>query len=257
MILLQPATSPGKRAAIVLAVAVHLLLAAVLFYGIRWQTRPAAPVEVEIVRAQAPAAQSVAEAKVEPPLEVKPEPLPEVKPEPLPEVKAPPKPDIAYKDKDKPKPKEAKAPEPKPLKEPAPKSQYDPLRRQLDEELKQTAARKSAEAITRQQTQLKAAASAAAQKAAAKAWIDQIASRIKHNIMRPGNVSGNPQAVFIILLLPDGSLIGEPKMQQSTGNAALDAAIERAIKKSDPLPKPADPSVFEREVKLTFRPLEE
>ena len=42
---------PGKRISIVLAVAVHLLLAGFLFYGVRWQTKATDVVEVELVRA--------------------------------------------------------------------------------------------------------------------------------------------------------------------------------------------------------------
>ncbi len=38
---------PGKRKAMVLAILVHLLLAAFLFFGIRWQTKHEA-VEVEL-----------------------------------------------------------------------------------------------------------------------------------------------------------------------------------------------------------------
>ena len=38
---------------------------------------------------------------------------------------------------------------------------------------------------------------------------------------------------------------------------ALDAAIERAIRKSDPLPKPEDPNAFHRELNITFKPFEE
>ncbi|MFX5768985.1 TonB C-terminal domain-containing protein, partial [Acinetobacter baumannii] len=60
-----------------------------------------------------------------------------------------------------------------------------------------------------------------------------------------------------ISLLPDGSVVGEPRLRQSTGNAALDAAILRAIVKSSPLPKPEDPAVFERNLELKFRPLAE
>jgi colicin import membrane protein len=108
--------------------------------------------------------------------------------------------------------------------------------------------------------QRKAADAAAASSARNKAlatWTDRIATKIKHNIVRPANASGNPEAIYEITLLPDGSIIGEPRLRQSTGNPALDAAIERAIRKSDPLPKPDDPSVFERILVLRFRPLEE
>jgi colicin import membrane protein len=40
----------------------------------------------------------------------------------------------------------------------------------------------------------------------------------------------------------------------SSGNNAYDDAVYRAILKSSPLPKPDTPGVFQRELKLTFRP---
>ena len=253
MKLLRPAPSPGKKAAIVLAVAVHLALAVFLFYGIRWQTRTPTAVEVELVRGEAAPLAPVAppeEVKVEPPPEPKVEPPPEpkvqAKPPPEPEVRPPPpKPEIARKEK------------PKPVKEVPPKPRYDPLRRQLEEEIKQTAERKTVVAINQEQAALRAASLAAQRTRAEQTWIDRIRGKIKGNIVRPGNASGNPEAKFTVVLLPDGSLVGEPKMTKSTGNPALDAAIERAIKKSDPLPKPDDPSVFQRELEITFKPFED
>lgn len=248
----QPVPAPGKRAAAALALSVHLLLAAFLFYGIRWQSRPPAAVEVELVRAMPEP------ARLEPVHEPQPENKPEVKvepkPEPIPEPKVetpPPKPEIAIKEKPKPKPK--------PVKEVAvpAKAKYDPFQKQIEEELKQTADRKTVDAAARELTQLKAAQAAAAQSKAQQAWQDNIAAKIKGNIVRPANATGNPEAIFEVTLLPDGSLVGEPKLKKSTGAAALDAAIERAIKKSDPLPKPADPSVFQRVLMLKFRPLED
>jgi len=247
--LLQPAPSPGKRAAIALAIAVHVALAAFLFYGVRWQSKMPTAVEVELVSGvpapPAPVAPSEVpkeEAKVEPP----PEPKVEAKPPPEPEVKRPPpKPEIVRKEK------------PKPVKEAPPKPRYDPLRRQLEEDIKQTAVRKTAEAIRQEQATLRAASLAARRTRAEQTWIDRIRGKIKGNIVRPGNTSGNPEAKFTVVLLPDGSLVGEPKMTKSTGNQALDAAIERAIKKSDPLPKPDDPSVFQRELEITFKPFED
>ena len=101
-----------------LATAVHLLLAAILVFGVRWQSRPPETVMVELW--QPPVVEA---PRVEPP----PEPRPEPKPEPLVE---PPKPDIAVKELVKPKP-EAK-PEPKPR---APAPPREDVQKRLREEL--------------------------------------------------------------------------------------------------------------------------
>jgi colicin import membrane protein len=46
------------------------------------------------------------------------------------------------------------------------------------------------------------------------------------------------------------------KLLKSSGNVAYDAAVERAILKSSPLPLPADASLFNRfrDLKLGFQP---
>ena len=56
--------------------------------------------------------------------------------------------------------------------------------------------------------------------------------------------------------LPTGEIINV-KISKSTGNRALDEAIERAIRKSDPLPLPDQPSLFKRELKLKYKPFDE
>ena len=50
--------------------------------------------------------------------------------------------------------------------------------------------------------------------------------------------------------MPSGEVINA-KLLKGSGNAAYDDAVERAILKSSPLPKPRDPSDFQRELELT------
>ncbi len=175
------------------------------------------------------------------------EPKPEPKPAP------PPKPDIALKDKEKPKPapkeppKETPKPQPKP--EPDMRRQLvaDQLKRET-EQLKQQRMQHEAERQSAALAADRAAAGAARSKAA---WSDRIGQKIRGNIVEPPGVVGNPKATFLLSLLPDGSVLSV-KMRKSTGTPALDAAIERAIYKSSPLPKPDDPSAFERELILEW-----
>jgi colicin import membrane protein len=261
---LPPQREPGKVASVALAVFVHLMLAMLLFFGVRWQNRAPDAVEVELYRA-APAPAAV--PRPPPPPEPKPrvEPKPEPKPEPRPEPKPappPPKPDIALKEKEKPKPPPKEPPKPPPKVEPKRTVKPEPeMRRKLvDEEL-----RRETELLAQQRMQQEAAREAAAlreQQAAATAsranaaWTEKIRQKIRGNIVVPPGVSGNPEAVFDVSLLPDGAVLNV-RLRKSTGNSALDAAIERAINKSSPLPKPQDPSIFVRDLNLKFRPLEE
>jgi colicin import membrane protein len=248
--ILPPANKAGKRVSIALAVAVHLLLAGFLFYGVRWQTKAPDVVEVELVRA-------VAEpAPVAPPVAVPPVPTPEppppaAKPEPKP-APPPPKPDIVIKEKEKPKP------EPKPLPPPKaePKPRVDPFQEQLRRETEQLTQRKQADSAAEELTRMKAAQASAARNKAIADYLARIRGKIRGNIVVPPEIKGNPEAVFDVTQLPDGGII-TVKLKRSSGNAALDVAIERAILKSSPLPLPQQADLFSRSLELRFRPLDE
>ena len=266
---------PGKWQSAALAAGMHLLLGLFLFYSVRWQTSKPAAVQVELVSRQ-PVMEAPARPAPPPEPVIEKPPAPVVEPPPPPPQ---PKPDIALKEPPKPKPlpkvepKPAPKPEPKPVeKKPEPKVEKKPdpkpappdTRREqesADKLLKDALARESAESTVRQAAQeadlrAKVAAEGARLKAT-QSWADRISAKVKGNITLPPGVSGKPEALVSIALLPDGSVVGEPKMKRSTGNSALDAAILRAIVKSSPLPKPDDASVFERNLDLKFRPLDE
>jgi colicin import membrane protein len=240
----------GKRVSIALAITVHLLLAGFLFYGVRWQTKAPDVVEVELVRA-------VAEpAPVAPPVAVPPAPTPEP-PAPVPKVEPkpappPPKPDIAVKEKGKPKP------EPKPVPPPKsePKPRVDPFQEQLRRETEELTQRKQADSAAQELTQLKAAQAAATRNKAIADYLARIRGKIRGNIVVPPEIKGNPEAVFDVTQLPSGEIV-TVRLKRSSGHAALDAAIERAILKSNPLPKPEQADLFSRSLELRFRPLDE
>ncbi len=243
--ILPPANKAGKRISIALAIAVHLLLAGFLFYGVRWQTKATDVVEVELVRATP----EPVVATPPPPVAVPPAPTfsppPAPKPEPAP---APPKPDIAIKDKEKPKP---------PPKVEAPRPRVDPfqeqLRREADREVTQ---RKQADTAAQELSQMKAAQAASARNKAMADYLGRIRGKIRGNIVVPPEVKGNPEAVFDVTQLPSGEIV-TVRLKRSSGHATLDAAIERAILKSNPLPKPEPADLFSRSLELRFKPLDE
>lgn len=235
--LLERAPRPGKRIALVMAVLVHGLLALFLIYGVRWQSSMPEAVEVELVRA-GPAPKTEA-----------PPPTPEVKPtppQPLPEPKLPPKPvtpqkpDIAIKDK--------------PEKKPEPK--YDPMQEMLKREAEQQKQNQLRDALAKEEAASKAASQSAARSKGLADYAAKIRGKIHGNLMVPPGVTGNPEGEFIVTQLPSGEVI-EVKLRKSTGQRALDEAIERAIRKSSPLPPPDRKEDFVRDLKLQFRPLEQ
>lgn len=247
----QPVPAPGRRAAVVLAVAVHLLLIAFLFYGIRWQSRSPEAVEVELVRAEPAPPQAEAPPRKEeaaPAPEVKPKPAPEPKPLPKVEAKPPPKPEIAVKEK--PKPVKAAPVPPKPTAKP----QFDPGRL-LEEDLKATEERKNIVADEKRVAQLKAAQAASARDRANADYVARIRGKIKGNIVLPPGIKGNPEALFDVVQLPSGEILSV-KLKKTSGHEAYDTAVERAIWKSSPLPRPEQAELFSRSLELTFKPLD-
>jgi colicin import membrane protein len=204
---------------------------------------PPKPVK-EVVK---PAEKPVVKPKPEP----KPEPKPKAKPEPKPEPKA------------KPEPVKAEKPA-KPLEKPVKtdktaKADADHSRALEDKRMRELMARDSESASQSHQIQEELARVAGAKASAARnkaieAYVEKIRAKVKGNIVLPPGVSGDPFALFYVDQLPDGSVI-EVRLKRSTGNAQLDAAIERAIQKSSPLPKPDKPELFNRTLELKFYPL--
>jgi colicin import membrane protein len=229
---------PGKVPSTLLAVAVHVLLAVFLFFGVHWQSKQPDTVMVELWNS--PPAAVIEEAapapEVLPP--VKPEPRVETKPEPKVE---PPKPDITLEKKKEP-PKKA---------EPRLNVNLDrnkDIRAQLERELAPLSQQLERERIL-DQMKREGAAKADAN------YINGIRSKIKSNIVLPSGIVGNPEAIFDVVQLPTGEVISA-KLRKSSGHRAYDEAVERAILKSSPLPKAERPEQFQRNLEIKFRPLD-
>jgi colicin import membrane protein len=238
---------PGKFTSAVLAAAVHFALLAVLVFGVRWQNRPPESVTVELWEPPPPAPAVEAPKPVpvpEPPLavEVKPE---AAKPEPV-----VPKPEIVEKKAPPPKPK----PQPRIETKPVPKA--EPLKPRVDETQRlfrdQLAREEASLAHQHIKDQLARETSAATEKARAE-WVDKIRTKIRGNIVLPPDLQGNPEAQIMVVLLPTGEVLSR-RITKSSGHRGYDDAVERALLKSSPLPKPDRPEIFSRELKLTFRP---
>ena len=226
------ADEPSGLAPAALSVLVHGVLFAVLVFGLRWQSKHPDAVVAELW-SELPAIEQ-AEPKVEPKPEIKPQP----KPEPKVEQKTA-KPDIAI-EREK---KKAKKEEP-PLKF----DMTQRLREQLAQEQKalQDSERKD---VIKQFTSPPTAGLPDA------GYIDKIRTKIKTNIILPSEIKGNPEVVFNIVQLPTGKVLSV-RLVKTSGNALLDSAVERAILKSSPLPKPDRPEQWLREFNISFRPLE-
>ena len=282
---------PGLVSSAGLALVVHLLLLAVLFFGMRWQIKRPEPVSAEIWT-ELPAVQPPPRVAPpppppppDPPREAKPVEPP--KPPPVALPKPLPAPDIAL-EKEK-KQKEQK--EQKEREEKAEKARQEKLakereqklakereqriakeredklaeaRRDADDELKREVSREETRQreLARQKAEREARDAAARQSAAQAesqgraAWFDRIRAKVRSNVVLPDGLQGNPEATFNVVLLPTGEILSAT-LVRSSGNRQYDEALERALVKSSPLPLPERRELFERNLPpLRFRPKE-
>jgi len=102
-----------------------------------------------------------------------------------------------------------------------------------------------------------AAEAAAARQRQLEQFIAGIKQKIRSRVVLPPGMSGNPEAVYSVTLLPGGDVL-DVRLVKSSGVPAYDDAVERAIHAAEPLPVPGDPDLFQqlREAKYKFRPTE-
>jgi colicin import membrane protein len=87
-------------------------------------------------------------------------------------------------------------------------------------------------------------------------YMAKIQAKIRGNVNRSLCGEGNLELTFKVSLMPNGEFISQPVLTKSSGNAACDSAVERAIIASEPFPLPTDPDAFSqfRNLNLKFKP---
>lgn len=242
---------PHKISAGALALVVHTVFFSLLYFGVNWNVKTPQSMQVEM-------------------WDRLPEPAPEILPEPIPqpvlpkiepivatkvvEPAAPPKADIELKDKKKKKAEKIK--KEKPAAKAPPKQDEKTQKREMEIQ-RATEARMAHENIRIQELQDKMRAEMdAATRGEVARYKELIQSKIKRNIADTTDVPENAEAIFMVIVLPDGSVMDNVKLLKSSGNAAYDSAAERAIYKAQPLPLPRDAALARmfRELRLSVKP---
>lgn len=247
----------------ILALAVHGAFFSLLYFGFAWQTQYDAAMSVELwdslpETVDAPLAEPGVEEIVQPVQPVQPEIIaqPDIaQPEPViaqaePKV-APPEPEIAPPEPDIALPAEKKTEPRRETKKPVKKDDAKLARKHAEQEAaEQNKARLAEQQAARERTE-----QAAARDRVANEYKIKIDNKIKRNIVMPPGVPVDARAEFRVTLLPGGMVLNA-EMKKSSGNEAYDNAVERAIKKSDPLPLPPDAAMFKdfRVLRLGFSP---
>lgn len=84
-------------------------------------------------------------------------------------------------------------------------------------------------------------------------WAAVLERHVQRHWIRPGSASADFQCTVRVQLLPDGT-VTTARIDRSCGNAQLDKSVEDAVYRASPVPRPADPSVFDRDLIINFIP---
>jgi colicin import membrane protein len=261
----------GKWLAALLAVFVNLLFVGVLVFSVSWQNRAPEVVSAELYappsKTPAPTPPAPEPPKPPPPEPPKPPPPEPPKPQKVEPPPAPKAPDIALKAKQEAERIKREREEEQQRRESEAKAKAEEKRlaelkdrqkREIDSMRAQAERESQLRAQAEQESQIRAQQTAAANANRSKAqadWIERIRAKIRGNVNTPDNLTGNPEAIFEVAQLPTGEII-DARLRKSSGVRAYDEAVERAILKSSPLPRPDRPEIFERTLILKFRPLD-
>jgi colicin import membrane protein len=248
------APEKGSGPAFALSLLAHVVLFIAIAFMVRWKSEPVGTVTAELW--------SLPPAAVQQPAPVPPPPRPApVEPPPPPEPE-PRKADIVIEPKKTPPPPKV---EPQKV-EPPPPPKVEPKKveppKKDDSKLKKLEAERQAAAAKATLDRVLAQAGTGARPAAAGGLSDAYAAQI-NSCIRPHIIFNVPEgtkprqfiAEFEVTLLPTGEQAGAPKLLKASGLAAYDQAVERAIRRCDPFPRPKEGAV-PRSIPLIFDPVE-
>lgn len=251
-----------------LSVLLHGAIVAALVYGWMLFRRPPRPAPTLAIEA------SVVDARTVPGLQQAPPPPVAQPPAPLPEPaepEGPPPPTAAQIAQREAERAEAEAAAARQQQEAADRAAAEQLAqaKQQEEARKAEAERKAQEAALAQQHAAEAAEAteqeadlkrslAAEEKArqagpALASWQAQIAARINRAWLRPPTARPGIECVLNVTQVPGGE-VTQVSIGECNGDQAVRESIEAAVYRASPLPPPPDPSLFERNLKINFKP---
>jgi colicin import membrane protein len=128
-------------------------------------------------------------------------------------------------------------------------------REEADKRAAEQRRRQAAEAELAAQIALEAEQNAARQAGLEDQYIRMIESKIKQEWNRPLSARPGIDCVVTVVQVPTGDVISA-RVASCNGDEAVRRSIERAVMDASPLPKPPHPSLFQRNLNVTFRPEE-
>jgi len=89
--------------------------------------------------------------------------------------------------------------------------------------------------------------------AALASWESMIAAKINRNWLRPPTAKAGIDCMLSVTQVPGGE-VTEVRIGQCNGDQAVRESIEAAVYRASPLPPPPDPALFDRNLKIEFKP---
>ena len=252
---LMPRPPDGIGPGLVLALVIHCALVVALAFAVHWHASEPAGVEAELWAA---VPQIAAPRAVEPePVVVQPAPPP---PRPQPVEKTEPQPDaqIAIEKARREAAERKKKEEADELADKRKQEQEDKRRKEQEQQRQAAAEQVRKKNLERMMAEAGATGDPSSTGAAARTagpsagYAGRIKARIKPNIVFTDQPSGNPLAEIELKLTPDGTIVSQ-KLTHPSGIKEWDEAVQRAIERTQVLPRDLDGRVPSSMV-IAFRP---
>jgi colicin import membrane protein len=93
----------------------------------------------------------------------------------------------------------------------------------------------------------------AASSSALASWRSQITAKITRAWLRPPTARQGLECNLYVTQVPGGE-VTEVRVGECNGDQAVRESIEAAVYRASPLPPPPDPALFDRNLKITFKP---
>jgi colicin import membrane protein len=283
---LQGMSRPGERlsrprdrwVSIALSVLLHGALLAALVYGWLLFRQPPRPAPTLAIEGRVVDARAVPGTPTPPPPQP---PPPATAPQTPPEDVGPPQPtpeELAQREQERQQAEQAAAQARQAAEQKAAQEKAVQEKAAADKAAKEAAERKAAEAraAAERQAQERAQRLAEAQEAtdaqadlkrslaaeqanavrsgpALANWQSLISAKIKSNWFRPPTARSGIECTLYVTQVPGGE-VTQVRIGDCNGDQAVRQSIEDAVYRASPLPPPPDPSLFDRNLKIDFRP---
>lgn len=86
-------------------------------------------------------------------------------------------------------------------------------------------------------------------------YVALIRQRVERSWIRPPSARAGLECEVLVRQIPDGTVV-DVRVERCNADDAVRRSIVAAVQKASPLPRPANPALFERNLRFTFKPEE-